>query len=93
LRGIADELKNRLGSAVVVLGAALEDKVNLVVAVTPDVTARGVHAGKLVKELAAMCGGGGGGKPELAQAGGKDPSRLDEALAAAERLVSAQLGA
>jgi alanyl-tRNA synthetase len=92
LRGIADELKNRLGSVVVVLGAALEDKVNLVVAATPDVTGKGVHAGKLVKELAAMCGGGGGGKPELAQAGGKDPSRLDDALAAAERLLAAQLG-
>jgi len=92
LRGMADELKARLGSAVIVLGAASEDRVNFVAAATPDVVAKGVHAGKLVKELAAMCGGGGGGRPDMAQAGGKDPSRLDDALRDAERLVEAQLG-
>ncbi|MBN2983198.1 alanine--tRNA ligase [Cohnella algarum] len=91
IRGIADELKAKLGSAVVVLGAADGDKVQLVVAATADLTAKGVHAGKLIKELAAICGGGGGGKPELAQAGGKDPSKLGEALAAAERLLQAQV--
>jgi len=91
LRGIADELKAKLGSAVLALGAVIDDKVQLVVAVTPDLTAKGLHAGKLIKELAAICGGGGGGKPELAQAGGKDPSKLAEALGAAERLVLAQL--
>jgi len=87
LRGIADELKLKLGSAVLALGAVNEDKVNLLVAVTPDLVSRGLHAGKLIKTLAAICGGGGGGKPELAQAGGKDPSKLAEALAAAEGLV------
>lgn len=92
LRGVADELKAKLGSAVLALGAVEGDKVNLIVAVTPDLIGRGLHAGKLVKELAAICGGGGGGKPELAQAGGKDPAKLQEALDAAERLVSAQLG-
>ncbi|MBW5444993.1 alanine--tRNA ligase [Cohnella sp. CFH 77786] len=91
LRGVADELKAKLGSAVLALGAVDGDKVNLVAAVTPDLTGRGLHAGKLVKELAAICGGGGGGKPELAQAGGKDPSKLGEALEAAERIVLAQL--
>jgi alanyl-tRNA synthetase len=91
LRGLADELKAKLGSAVLALGAADGDKVNLVVAVTPDLTAKGLHAGKLIKELAAICGGGGGGKPELAQAGGKEPAKLDEALEAAERLLLAQL--
>jgi alanyl-tRNA synthetase len=91
LRGVADELKAKLGSAVLALGAADGDKVNLVVAVTPDLTAKGVHAGKLIKELAAICGGGGGGKPELAQAGGKDPAKLGDALEAVEGLVLAQL--
>ncbi len=90
LRGVADELKLKLGSAVLALGSVDGDKVNLIVAVTPDLVAQGLHAGKLVKELAAICGGGGGGKPELAQAGGKDPSKLGEALAAAERLVLGQ---
>ncbi|MFD0674160.1 alanine--tRNA ligase [Cohnella sp. GCM10027633] len=90
LRGVADELKLKLGSAVLALGAVDGDKVNLIVAVTPDLVGQGLHAGKLIKELAAICGGGGGGKPELAQAGGKDPSKLGEALSAAERLVSAQ---
>ncbi len=87
LRGVADELKLKLGSAVLVLGAAEGEKVNLVVAVTPDLVKQGFHAGKLIKDIAAICGGGGGGKPELAQAGGKDPSKLAEALKAAESLV------
>ena len=93
LRGVADELKLKLGSAVLALGAIDGDKVNLIVAVTPDLVGRGLHAGKLIKDLAAICGGGGGGKPELAQAGGKDPSKLGEAIAAAERLVSGQASA
>jgi alanyl-tRNA synthetase len=93
LRGVADELKAKLGSAVLALGAVADDKVNLVVAVTPDLVSQGLHAGKLIKELAAICGGGGGGKPELAQAGGKDPSKLGEALQAAEQLVLAHISA
>ncbi|WP_115991300.1 alanine--tRNA ligase [Cohnella lupini] len=92
LRGVADELKLKLSSAVLVLGSIEGDKVNLVVAVTSDLVRQGLHAGKLIKEIAAVCGGGGGGKPELAQAGGKDPSKLTDALALAEGLVLAQLG-
>ncbi|WEK56365.1 MAG: alanine--tRNA ligase [Candidatus Cohnella colombiensis] len=91
LRSVADELKTKLSSAVLVLGAVSEDKVNLLVVVSPELVARGVHAGKLIKELAPICGGGGGGKPELAQAGGKDPSKLADALAAAEQLLLAQI--
>ncbi|MFC5471681.1 alanine--tRNA ligase [Cohnella suwonensis] len=91
LRGVADELKLKLGSAVLALGSVEGDKVNLVVAVTPDLVPQRLHAGKLIKEIAAICGGGGGGKPELAQAGGKDPSKLADALAAAEQLVLSQL--
>ncbi|MWC30487.1 alanine--tRNA ligase [Paenibacillus sp. MMS18-CY102] len=90
LRGIVDELKAKLPSAVIVLGAAQEDKVNLVASVSPDLVKKGLNAGKLVKEAAAVCGGGGGGRPDMAQAGGKDASKLDEALKLAEELVLAQ---
>ncbi|MCM3630160.1 alanine--tRNA ligase [Paenibacillus glycanilyticus] len=87
LRGIADELKLKLPSAVIILGAVQEDKVNLVAAVSADLVKKGFHAGKIVKEAAAHCGGSGGGRPDMAQAGGKDASKLDEALKLAEELV------
>ncbi|MEF3303083.1 alanine--tRNA ligase [Paenibacillus sp. GYB003] len=90
LRSIVDQMKAKLGSAVIVLGAAAGDKVNLVAAVTPDLVQRGFHAGKLVKEAAARCGGGGGGRPDMAQAGGKEPAKLAEALQAVEALVAGQ---
>lgn len=90
LRGMVDSLKAKLGSAVIVLGSVQEDKVNLVAAVTPDLVAKGFHAGKLVKEAAARCGGGGGGRPDMAQAGGKDPSKLTEALELVAGLVANQ---
>lgn len=88
LRGLADELKVKLPDAVLVLGAVMEDKVNFVVAVPQDDVKRGLHAGKLVKEVAAICGGGGGGRPDMAQAGGKDASKLEEALKKAQQLVA-----
>ncbi|MBB3109953.1 alanyl-tRNA synthetase [Paenibacillus phyllosphaerae] len=87
LRGIADELKTKLQSAVIVLGAVADEKVNLVVSVSPDLVKQGFNAGKIIKEAAAACGGGGGGRPDMAQAGGKDPSKLEEALRIAEELV------
>ncbi|WP_219837920.1 alanine--tRNA ligase [Paenibacillus sp. R14(2021)] len=90
LRGIVDELKTKLTSAVIVLGAAAEDKVNLVAAVSPDLVKQGFNAGKIIKEAAAACGGGGGGRPDMAQAGGKDPSKLGAALQIAEELVLSQ---
>ncbi len=90
LRNMVDSLKAKLGSAVIVLGSVQEDKVNLVAAVTPDLVAKGLHAGKLVKEAAARCGGGGGGRPDMAQAGGKDPSKLAEALELAAELAGKQ---
>ncbi|MDO3409031.1 alanine--tRNA ligase [Saccharibacillus sp. CPCC 101409] len=80
LRSLADELKLKLPQAVLVLGAVSGDKVNFVVSVPQELTKRGLHAGKLVKEAAAVCGGGGGGRPDMAQAGGKDASKLQEAL-------------
>jgi len=90
LRGIVDELKTKLPSAVIVLGAPQEEKVNLVASVSPDLVKKGLNAGKLVKEAAALCGGGGGGRPDMAQAGGKDASKLADALKLAEELVVAQ---
>lgn len=87
LRGIADELKAKLPSAVIILGAVQEDKVSLVAAVSADLVKKGFHAGKIVKEAASHCGGSGGGRPDMAQAGGKDASKLDEALKLAEELV------
>ncbi|MNI29821.1 Alanine--tRNA ligase [compost metagenome] len=90
LRGLADELKVKLPDTVLVLGAVMEDKVNFVVVVPQDQVKQGLHAGKLVKEVAAVCGGGGGGRPDMAQAGGKDASKLEAALKHAEQLVAAQ---
>ena len=83
LRAIVDQLRNKLGSGVVlVIGRHDDEKVSLVIGVTKDLTAR-VRAGNLVKELASIVGGSGGGRPDLAEAGGKDPSKIDALLAAA----------
>lgn len=90
LRSTADELKSKLPNAILVLGAVMDEKVNFVVAVPQELVKKGFHAGKLVKEIAAVCGGGGGGRPDMAQAGGKDASKLEEALRLAEELISTQ---
>ena len=92
LREAVDSLKGRLGSAVIVLGAATADgKVSLVAGVTADLTHR-IRAGDLVGEISKIVGGRGGGRPDFAQAGGTDPSKLEAALAAVEPLVFAKLG-
>lgn len=90
LREMADRLKNKLGSGIIVLGAAAEGKVFLVGAVTQDLVKAGYHAGKLVGEVAKLTGGGGGGRPDMAQAGGKDPNQLDSALENVDKLVESQ---
>lgn len=90
LRNIADQMKAKLGSAVILLGSAAGGKVSFVAAVTPDLVKQGISAGAIVKEAANICGGGGGGRPDLAQAGGKDPSKLAEALKSAERILELQ---
>ncbi|MFJ7847285.1 alanine--tRNA ligase [Peribacillus sp. NPDC097206] len=87
LRAMADELKQKLDSVIIVLGSAQGDKVNLIAGVTKDYIDRGFHAGKLIKEVATRCGGGGGGRPDMAQAGGKDPEKLDAALNFVEEWV------
>jgi alanyl-tRNA synthetase len=91
LRGIADSLRDRLGSGVVVLASEVEDKVALVVSVSKDLTTR-VQAGRLVKELAPIVGGGGGGRPDFAEAGGKDVARIDDLLAQAPQVLQSLLG-
>ena len=89
LRTVSDDLLGKLGSGVLVLGAAAEGKAFLLVRVTQDLTGM-FHAGNIIKELAPIVGGGGGGKPDMAQAGGQNPAKLDEAMARAKELVQAQ---
>ncbi|MGE5304223.1 MAG: alanine--tRNA ligase [Alphaproteobacteria bacterium] len=86
LRDIADQLKEKLGSGVVVLASASEANVNLVVSVSKDLTQQ-FHAGNIIKELARMVGGGGGGRPDFAQAGGKEPGQIAAALKRAKELT------
>jgi alanyl-tRNA synthetase len=91
MRTQIDRLLQTAGSAVIVFGWTEDEKVPLLVAVTEDLTKKGVKAGDLIKPIAAVVGGSGGGKPHLAQAGGKDPSKLGEALAKAREVISAAL--
>ncbi len=91
-RALADELRRMLGSGIVILGRADGDKASILVAVTDDLKAR-IGAGDLVKDLARIIGGGGGGRSDIAEAGGKDPSRLDEALRAGREAVARRAGA
>jgi alanyl-tRNA synthetase len=91
LLDLADRLKGRLGEAAIVLGAAGEERVDLVVSVTPGVVARGVRAGDIVKVAAAEVGGGGGGRDTLARAGGREPAKLPQALAAAREAIETAL--
>jgi alanyl-tRNA synthetase len=79
LRAVVDTVRDRVGSGVVCVGSVADGKIGLVLAVTKDLTRR-YHAGRLIQEVAKAVGGGGGGRPELAQAGGKDPAKLDQAL-------------
>jgi alanyl-tRNA synthetase len=90
LREMGDWLRDKIGSGVVVLGTLIGEKPQILSVVTPDLVKQGYHAGDLVKALAQIVGGGGGGRPDMAQAGGRDSARLDEALAQVERLVSEQ---
>ncbi len=87
LRTLADQLKNKLESGVVVLGAPTDGKVSLVVMVTPDLTGR-IRADQLIRKIAPLVGGGGGGRPDMAEAGGRDLSKLDEALEQTYRAVA-----
>ena len=87
LRGLADSLKAQIKSGVVIIASESEGKVQVVVAVTPDLTSR-VKAGQIVKEIAPIVGGGGGGRPDFAEAGGKLPEKIDEMLKASEAVLA-----
>ena len=90
LRENVDRFKDKFGSGVILLGAIQGEKVNFVAGVSKDLTAK-IQAGTLVKQVAAIADGGGGGRPELAQAGGKNTAKLEEALCEGERLIRASL--
>ncbi|HYM45149.1 MAG TPA: alanine--tRNA ligase [Solirubrobacteraceae bacterium] len=91
LLDLLDRLKGRLDGAAIVLGTAVDGRVHLVAGVAPTLVERGVKAGEIVKAAAALVGGGGGGRDTLAQAGGRDPGKLDEALAAARSAIETAL--
>ena len=91
LRNLGDEFKAKLGKSVVILASNAGGKVNLLVMASDDAVAAGIHAGNIVKKIAPMVGGGGGGRPNMAQAGGKDPSGIDAALAAGVEEAKNQL--
>jgi alanyl-tRNA synthetase len=86
LRGLSDSLRDRLGSGIVVIASENDGKVALVVSVTKDLTSR-IQAGRIVKEIAPIVGGGGGGRPDFAEAGGKDPSKIDDLIRRAPSLI------
>ena len=87
LRDLSDTLKERIGDGVIALGAAIGGKANLLVAVTKSLSGS-ISAGNIIKQIAPIVGGSGGGKPELAQAGGSRPDKLDEALAEVSTILS-----
>jgi len=91
LRSQAEAVRDAVGDAVIALGAVIEDRPRIVVMVAEPLVARGLHAGRLVKLMAPVLGGGGGGRPTMAEAGGKDPSALDAALEGLETAVAEEL--
>ncbi|MFV0314447.1 MAG: DHHA1 domain-containing protein, partial [Anaerotignum sp.] len=91
MRTLGDQLKNKLGSGIVVLAGGAEGKVNLMVMATDDAVVKGAHAGNIIKEAAAVCGGGGGGRPNMAQAGGKDVTKITAALEKAKEVIATQI--
>jgi alanyl-tRNA synthetase len=92
LREFGDEIRERMETGVIVLGAVMDERPGLVAMVTPDLVGRGIRADELVRRVAQVVGGGGGGRPTVAQAGGRDPGKLSEALGMVEGLVADMLG-
>ncbi len=91
LRDLGDQLKEQLGEGVIVLASSCEGKVNLIVMATDAAMKQGAHAGNLIKSIAGKVGGGGGGRPNMAQAGGKNPAGIPDAIAEAKTALEAQL--
>ena len=91
LRDLGDSLKEKLGEGVVVLLSAKDGKVSMVAMATDGAIAKGAHAGNLIKGIAALVGGGGGGRPNMAQAGGKNPAGIPAAIAETENVLAGML--
>ena len=91
LRQLGDQLRDKLSSVLVVLGSEKDGKVSLIAMATKDLVEKGIHAGNIIKEVAKVTGGGGGGRPDMAQAGGKDASKIEEALSKVPQIVESQL--
>ena len=91
LRDLGDQLKDKISEGVVVLASAVEGKVSLVAMATETAVKAGAHAGNLIKAIAGLVGGGGGGRPNMAQAGGKNPAGIDEAIAKVTQVLEGQL--
>ena len=91
LRELGDQLKEKLGEGVILLASEKDGKVNLVAMATEDAMKKGAHAGNLIKGIAGLVGGGGGGRPNMAQAGGKNPAGIDQAVAEAEKILAGQI--
>ena len=91
LRKLGDQMRDKVGGVVVLASPSAGGKVSIIAMATKDAVAKGIHAGNIVKEIAKLCGGGGGGRPDMAQAGGKDPSKLDSALEAAWDVLAKQV--
>ena len=91
LRDLGDQLKEKLGEGVVVLASAADGKVNLIAMATDGAMKQGAHAGNLIKAIAGKVGGGGGGRPNMAQAGGKNPAGIPDAIAEAKAALEGQI--
>ena len=91
LRNLGDEIRNRIESGVIVLASVHEGKISFVSMVTKDMVTKGIHAGNIIKEVAKVTGGGGGGRPDMAQAGGKNINKVEEALNIVPTIIKEQL--
>jgi alanyl-tRNA synthetase len=91
LRDLGDQLKEKIGEGVIVLASVADGKVSLMATATEGAMKAGAHAGNLIKGIAALVGGGGGGRPNMAQAGGKNPAGIDAALAKAAEVLASQI--
>ena len=91
LRDLGDQLKEKLGEGVILLASVNDGKVSLMATATDGAMKQGAHAGNLIKAVAAIVGGGGGGRPNMAQAGGKNPEKIDEAVAKAAEVLEGQI--